>query len=132
MKPKTLFLCLILLVGVFSSSFAGYLSGVNARREEPPLTPFATENKNAPELFSISSNSAAEKSVETFKETYILRANENKVSLFIRYSNGDEQIHSEYDIPVNLLPKNDRERLYEGMEFDSVDEVMALIEDYLE
>lgn len=132
MKPKTLFLYLILFVGIFSGSLAGYVSGVNAIREKAPVSPISAENGNIPEIFSVDSSAATKNLVENFKETYILRENENKIALFIRYSNGDEQIHSEYDVPVNLLPKSDRERLYEGIEFDSIDDVIALVEDYLE
>ena len=118
-----------LFIGVFSFSLIGYISGVNADTEKENIV--TTSEKSAfPDAF-YSDNNSFSKLAEKFKESYILRENENKVSLFIRYSNGDEQIHSEYEIAVNLLPKSDREQLQEGIEFDSVNDVMKFIEDYM-
>ena len=118
-----------LFIGVFSFSLIGYISGVNADTEKEKIV--TTSEKSAFPDACYSDNNSLSKLAEKFKESYILRENENKVSLFIRYSNGDEQIHSEYEIAVNLLPKSDREQLQEGIEFDSVNDVMKFIEDYM-
>ena len=132
MKIKSFFIYTILFIGVFLFTMTGYISGVSKSKEREAAPIVAIEREEIPEVFSFSSDAAAKNLVENFKETYILRENENKLSLFIRYANGDEQIHSEYDIAVNLLPKSDREKLKEGIETELIDEAMRLIEDYLE
>ena len=132
MRLKSFFVYAGLFIGVFLFTMTGYISGVSRSKEKEAAPIVAVKKEEIPEVFSFSSDAAAKNLVENFKETYILRENSNKLSLFIRYANGDEQIHSEYDIAVNLLPKSDRERLEEGIEIDSIDEALGLIEDYLE
>ena len=131
MKIKSLLIYCGLFAGVFIFSMTGYICGVG-RNEEKALPPaVSAKEKEIPDVFLAGSDAAASRLTEKLKEKYILRENENKVSLFIRYSNGDEHIHSEYEIAVNLLPKSDRERLKEGIEFNSVDDVIKFIEDYM-
>lgn len=132
MKLKSFFIYAGLFTGVFLFTMTGYISGVSRSKEKEAAPIVAAKKEEIPEVFSLSSDAAAKNLIENFKETYILRENANKLSLFIRYANGDEQIHSEYDIAVNLLPKSDRERLKEGIEAESIDEALRLIEDYLE
>lgn len=132
MKPKSFLVYMGLFIGVFLFSMTGYISGVSKSKEKEAAPIVAVEKSEIPEVFSLSSDASAKNLVENFKETYILRENENKLSLFIRYANGDEQIHSEYDIAVNLLPKSDRDRLAQGIEADSIEEALSLIEDYVE
>ncbi len=130
MKFKTFLVYSGLFVGVFTSSMTGYISGTKgADRSEVQPAKVAAETPS--DKVSVDTEISAEKAAKISKEAYILRENENKISLFIQYSNGDEQIHSEYDIAVNLLPQSDRERLREGIEFDSVDDVIRFIEDYM-
>lgn len=132
MKLKSFFIYTGVFIGVFLFSMMGYIYGAQ-KSEKPEIPPAVAAKKNEiPDVFSLSSDVAAKSLAENFRETYILRENENKLALFIIYSNGDEQIHSEYDIAVNLLPKSDRERLATGIEVESIDEALRLIEDYLE
>ena len=109
----------------------GYVSGAEKSKSTTPAPIVAKEKPAIPEAFLTGSDYTTENLTKNFRETYILRENENKLSLFIRYSNGDEQIHSEYEVAVNLLPKSDRERLWEGIEFESVNDVIGFIEDYM-
>lgn len=120
-----------IFVFVFVFSMAGYVYGVSkiSKKDIQPITAEAKAKDS--DILRKNIGVDTEKLAELLKETYILRENENKVSLFIKYSNGDEHIHSEYEIAVNLLPKEDRERLKEGIEFETVDDVIKFIEDYM-
>ena len=124
---------LILCAAVFTSSMLGYIFGVQAEKEEPEVK---AKNAVFPQVQQAESISVpfeikeAETAVKDFEESYILKAQNGDVSLFIKYANGDEQLYSNYDIPVSLLPKSDREELEEGIEVDSLDEALSLVEDY--
>lgn len=131
MKIKTFLVYMGLFAGAFAFSMTGYISGTRDARESTVRPAKALEQKVLPAEDSVGAKADAPKIAEISKEKYILRSNENKVSLFIRYSNGDEQIHSEYEIPVNLLPKSDREKLEKGIEFDSIADIIRFIEDYM-
>ena len=131
MKIKSFLIYAGLFVGVFLFTMTGYISGVGKKAQQNADAVVASQNGNLAQKSAFDSNASAPKPAEKITQSYILRENENKISLFIRYSNGDEQIHSEYEVAVNLLPKSDRERLREGIEFDSVDEVIRFIEDYM-
>lgn len=131
MKIKTFLIYGGLFVGAFAFSMTGYITGARDVRENTP-PPVESAKKEIPsEEVSVKNEDVAPKLEKITKEKYILRSNENKVSLFIRYSNGDEQIHSEYEIPVNLLPKSDREKLEKGIEFDSIADIIKFVEDYM-
>lgn len=131
MKFKSFLVYFALFIGIFSFSMAGYLHG-ESRTSEKNAPDYVAQLKKSNTNSALSANNAtAENLVEKVKETYILRENSNKISLFIRYYNGDEQIHSEYDVAVNLLPKSDRERLGSGIEFDSMKEAIMFVEDYM-
>lgn len=129
MKIKTFLVYFGLFVGAFIFSMTGYISGARDSSEISP--PAEVAGKELPSEEAVKTKASAPEIEKVSKEKYIVRANENKVSLFIRYSNGDEQIHSEYEIPVNLLPKSDRERLEKGIEFDSIAEIIKFVEDYM-
>ena len=131
MKIKSFLIYAGLFVGVFLFTMTGYISGVGKKAQQNADAVVASQNGNLAQKSAFDSNASAPNPAGKITQSYILRENENKISLFIRYSNGDEQIHSEYEVAVNLLPKSDRERLREGIEFDSVDEVIRFIEDYM-
>ncbi len=131
MKIKTFLVYAGLFAGAFAFSMTGYISGTRDSREGAVPPAKAVKEVKVSESDSIGAKATSPKIEEISKEKYILRANENKISLFIRYSNGDEQIHSEYEIPVNLLPKSDREKLEKGIEFDSIADIIHFIEDYM-
>lgn len=122
---------LILCAAVFSASMLGYIFGVQAEKEEPQperaVFPQLQQTESISVPFEVKETETA---VKDFEESYILRAQSGKVSLFIRYANGDEQLYSNYDIPVSLLPKSDREELEKGIKLDSLDEALSLAEDY--
>lgn len=134
MKPKSIFATFLLFIGVFSFSMMGYLSGARASRQKnapPPV--MAVQKHEIPDVFTASNNTMPENIVKDFTRTsYVLRENEGRLALFIKYSNGDEQIHSDYDISVNLLPESDRKSLEKGIELDSLNDALQLVEDYVE
>ncbi len=131
MRFKTFLAFSGVFIGIFIFSMAGYIYGT--RGQADVVVPSArAEKEEASSVTNVpDTKTVSQKTVEVSKEAYILRENENKISLFIRYSNGDEQIHSEYDVPVNLLPKSDREKLQKGIEFDSIADIIKFIEDYM-
>lgn len=132
MKPKSLILFLILFIGVFSSSMIGYLSGVRANRKQSTSPPvMAVQKQEIPDIFSVNNDMNSENVLKNFTETYVVRENEGHIGLFIRYANGDEQIHSDYDVSVNLLPKSDREKLEKGIELSNISDALQLVEDYM-
>lgn len=134
MKPKSILATFLLFAGVFSFSMMGYLSGVRASRQKnapPPV--MGVQKQESPNVFTASNSTMPENIVKDFTRTsYVLRENEGRLALFIKYSNGDEQIHSDYDISVKLLPESDRKSLEKGIELDSLNDALQLVEDYVE
>jgi hypothetical protein len=55
---------------------------------------------------------------------------DNKVSLFVRYKDGREEVYHSYDVFVPGLPERDRELLREGIFVPSLSEALSLAEDY--
>jgi len=135
MKFRQFFLVSGLFLVVFFSSMAGYIFGTAKNPQQntgaiptPPLIKEAVPE--IPVIKSASEEHAA--AVSDFTESYVLREDNGKVSLFIRYANGDEELHTTYDSPVSLLPENDREALRKGIVFDSISDALQLAEDYAE
>ena len=131
MKFKTFLAFSGIFIGVFIFSMAGYIYGTRDQSDIVVPSVRAEKEESSSVTDVPDTKPVSRKTVKKSKEAYILRENENKISLVIRYSNGDEQIHSEYDVPVNLLPKSDREKLQKGIEFDSVTDIIKFIEDYM-
>ena len=137
MKKRWILLVFVLFIGVFSSSMTGYISGVREfRKSEKSRTHFSS-NKNQPEQITASAedvlpeNTESENIITDFEETYILKEHEGRLVLFIRYANGDEQYHTEYDVSVSTLPQADREKLKKGIEVSSYKEAIKIAEDYI-
>ena len=128
---KMIKLSLVLAVTVFISSLAGYICGVRANHD--------VEKKNSESKVSVKGTfqknevieDSGKKEEETVGETYILKSKGSGVSLYLKKTDGTEKLYKSYDIPVRFLPKSDREALKKGIEFNSIDDVLQLIEDYL-
>lgn len=132
MKLKSLLLVFLLAAGVFSTSMFGYIFGKGKNNTPPsPQRTASAETDKIKDIPSVSRPYKEENVVTDFEESYVLREKDGKIALFIRYANGDEILHSDYDVSVSLLPKNDREELKEGIELSSLNEAMQLVEDYV-
>ena len=136
MKTKSVLLFCFVLAAVFSSSLVGYLFGSAVVREEAPSTVEAPVKSNTVSVKKeVKAPVIAEEKVKESeppqKEVYILREDNGKIALFIRSIDGKERLHSSYDVPIAFLPKSDREKLKNGMEFNSLDEIVQFVEDYI-
>ena len=137
MKKRWILLFIVLFIGIFSSSMTGYISGVREFQKSEKTRPHFSSNKSQPEQITASAEDVLPENTETeniitdFEETYILKEHEGRLVLFIRYVNGDEQYHTEYDVSVATLPQADREKLKEGIEVSSYKEALGIAEDYI-
>ena len=128
---KMIKLSLVLAVTVFVSSFAGYIYGVRANNKimqkniDNKVLVKETVRKNEEVADPVKEDE------KTTGQTYILKSKGSGVSLYLIESDGSEKLYKSYDIPVRFLPKSDREALKKGIEFNSIDDVLQLIEDYL-
>ena len=132
MNLKSFLLVFLLAAAVFSTSMFGYIFGKGGNSPQP--MPQKTASAEADRIRDVPPGVQAsneENVVKDFEESYVLREKNGKISLFIRYANGDEIPHSNYDVSVSLLPKNDREELYKGIELSSLNEALQLVEDYV-
>ena len=132
MKLKSLLLIFLLAVAVFSTSMFGYIFGAGGNNAQ--TVPQKAASAQAEKVEGSSSTAeplGTENVVQDFEESYVLRETDGKIALFIRYANGDEILHSDYDVSVSLLPKNDREELKKGIELSSLSDAMQLVEDYV-
>ena len=133
MKLKSLLLIFLLAAAVFSTSMFGYIFGARGDDAHLPQQKAASaKNGEESNIPSVSQISSPEEIVKDFKESYILRESDGKIALFIQYANGDELLHSDYEVPVSLLPKSDREELKKGIELNSLSDAIRLVEDYVE
>lgn len=141
MKPRTILSAFLVLTAIFSCSMAGYIFGTTAAKEEistKQVSPAKKESSPSPSKTAVVSNDTEdipagqnEDSVKNSVQTYILREDKGKVALFIKNTDGTENLHSSYDVPIMFLPKNDREALQKGIEFNSLDEIVKFVEDYV-
>ncbi len=141
MKPRTVLSVFLVLTAVFSCSMAGYIFGTTAAKEEistKQVPPVKKESPPAPSKTAVVKSDTEdiptgqkEDSVKSSVQTYILREDNGKVALFIKTTDGTENLHSSYDVPIMFLPKNDREALQKGIEFNSLDEIVKFVEDYV-
>ena len=132
MKLKSLLLVFLLAAAVFSTSMFGYVFGKGRNTPQPmPQKTASAETDKIKDIPSVAQPSNEENVVKDFEESYVLREKNGKIALFIKYANGDEILHSDYDVSVSLLPKNDREELKSGIELSSLNEAMQLVEDYV-
>lgn len=132
MKLKSLLSVFLLAAAVFSTSMFGYIFGKGRNNTQPaPQGTASAQTDKIKDIPSVPQSSKEENVVKDFDESYVLREKDGKIALFIRYANGDEILHSDYDVSVSLLPKNDREELKSGIELGSLNEAMQLVEDYV-
>lgn len=141
MKPRTILSVFLVLTAVFSCSMAGYIFGTTAAKEEistKQIPSSKNESSPAPSKTAVVKSDTEdiptgqkEDSVKNSVQTYILREDNGKVALFIKNTDGTENLHSSYDVPIMFLPKNDREALQKGIEFNSLDEIVKFVEDYV-
>jgi len=136
MKVKSILLVCFVLAAVFSSSLVGYLFGSAVAREEAPsITETPVKSNTVSVKKEVKAPVATEEEKEKIevpqKEVYILREDNGKIALFIKSTDGKERLHSSYDVPIAFLPKSDREKLKKGMEFNSLDEIVQFVEDYI-
>ncbi len=141
MKPRTVLSAFLVLSAIFSCSMAGYIFGTTAAKEEistkqvspakkessPSASKTAVVNNDTDDISAQQTEDPAKNSVQS----YILREDKGKVALFIKNADGTEKLHSSYDVPIMFLPKNDREALQKGIEFNSLDEIVKFVEDYV-
>jgi len=139
MKYKSVLSVLAVFIAIFSCSMVGYILGANATREEKaPVQIAQATNKNVsakaetlPANTNTDQTADQSKTAEPSSARYILRESDGKVALFIRNSDGTERLQSSYDVPIMFLPKSDRESLKKGIEFNSLDEIIKFVEDYV-
>lgn len=131
MRKKYSVLMVLMISAVsFFSSLTGYVFGVRASREKKEPVQIVTkavvqEKKNVYE----EKKEEVKKQEDT--ETYRISIKNGNVAIYIRSSDGNEELYKEYDIPVSLLPQSDREMLKTGIEYKTLSEALQLIEDYL-
>ncbi|MBE7034220.1 MAG: hypothetical protein E7406_08355 [Ruminococcaceae bacterium] len=139
MKVRSVLLVCIILVSVFSCSMIGYFFGVTAARKDNIAQNLAQVKQNITpvktDLTAINPVSGGKEAEETpaksIKETFVLKEENGKIALYKKDSSGNEKLHSSYDVPIVFLPKDDREMLRKGIEFESLDEIVKFIEDYI-
>lgn len=140
MNYKSVLSVTAVFVALFACSMIGYILGATASPEEkPPVQIAQVSNKQLSEkagTHSADSNSdktdeKSETAASASSARYILRESDGKVGLFIRSVDGKERLHSSYDVPIMFLPQNDRDSLKEGIEFESLDEIIKFVEDYV-
>lgn len=132
MKISGAKLTFLLCAVTFISSMAGYISG--AREQQPEV--HRKEADSQQEIMqSVSGKSAefplsAETDLNNKTEAFVVKEHKGNIALFIKYTNGNEELQQEYSVPVTLLPRSDREELAAGIEFKSLSDALQLIEDY--
>ena len=139
MKVRSVLLVCVIAVSIFSFSLIGYLFGVSVtRRENISLNPNQVSQKATPvrtDASVIGTPSAQKESDKPSQaettEMFVLREENGKIALLKRSTDGKERLLSSYDVPIAFLPKSDREKLREGLEFKSMDEIIKFIEDYI-
>ena len=141
MKTRTVLSAFLVLTAIFSCSMAGYIFGTTAAKEEistKQLPPAKKESSPAPSKTAVVNNDTenipAEQKEATVKDSvqsYVLREDNGKVALFIKNTDGTENLHSSYDVPIMFLPKNAREALQKGIEINSLDEIVIFVEEYV-
>ena len=141
MKPRTVLSAFLVLTAIFSCSMAGYIFGTTAAKEEistKQVPPAKKESSPTPSKTAVVNNNTdnipavqKEDSAKNPVQTYVLREDNGKVALFIKNADGTEILHSSYDVPIMFLPKSDREALQKGIEFNSLDEIVKFVEDYV-
>lgn len=141
MKSRTVLSAFFVLTAIFSCSMAGYIFGTSAAKEEistKQVSPAKQEDSPSASKTAVVNNDTddipaqqKEDSVKNPVQTYVLREDNGKVALFIKSADGTEKLHSSYDVPIMFLPKNDREALQKGIEFNSLDEIVKFVEDYV-
>ncbi len=141
MKPRTVLSAFLVLTAIFSCSMAGYIFGTTAAKEEistKQVSPSKKESSPTPSKTAVVNNDTEsipagqkEDTVKSPVQSYVLREDKGKVALFIKSIDGTEKLHSSYDVPIMFLPKNDREALQKGIEFNSLDEIVKFVEDYV-
>lgn len=132
MKLKSLLFIFLLTVAVFSTSMFGYIFGaVGNKAQTPPQKTASAQAEKSEDAPSVVEPLENKNVVQDFEESYILRESNGKIALFVQYANGDEFLHSNYDVSVSLLPKNDREKLKTGIVLNSLNDAMQLVEDYV-
>lgn len=141
MKPRTVLSAFLVLTAIFSCSMAGYIFGTTAAKEEistkqvPPAKKKDTPSASKTAVVNNDTEDIAagqkEDSVKSSVQSYVLKEDNGKVALFIKNTDGTENLHSSYDVPIMFLPKNDREALQKGIEFNSLDEIVKFVEDYV-
>ena len=141
MKPRTVLSAFLILTAIFSCSMAGYIFGTTAAKEEistKQVTPAKKDPSSTPTKTAVVKSDTEdiptnqkEDPVKNSVQTYVLREDNGKVALFIKSTDGTEKLHSSYDVPIMFLPKNDRDALQKGIEFNSLDEIVKFVEDYV-
>lgn len=141
MKPRTVLSAFLVLSAIFSCSMAGYIFGTSAAKEEistKQVSPAKKEDSPTASKTAVVNNDIEDIPAESNKDpeknsvqNYVLREDGGKVALFIKNTDGTENLHSSYDVPIMFLPKNDREALQKGIEFNSLDEIVKFVEDYV-
>jgi len=141
MKPRTVLSAFLVLTAIFSCSMAGYIFGTTAAKEEistKQVTPAKKDPSPTPSKTAVVKSDTEdipakqkEDPVKNSVQTYVLREDNGKVALFIKSTDGTEKLHSSYDVPIMFLPKNDRDALQKGIEFNSLDEIVKFVEDYV-
>lgn len=132
-RHSGIFYIFLMCIIAFSSSMAGYVSGVRATgqkiRRQSTLSapsPFIQSRAVLPMEDTLPIIST-DKEITT---TYILREKDGKLALFSKLSDGEESLYQDYDILTKSLPKSDRELLSVGIEVASLSDALQLVEDY--
>ncbi len=129
-KSKSIIMVAIACLTVFVSTMTGYVLGTHAdneqKKHEIPKTEAAREA-------AVKSDDVREEKTEKTAITtkYILKEEDGRIMLLLRYSDGTEKVYKSYEVNLNFLPEADRELLKQGIEADSLSEILQMVEDYM-
>ena len=134
MKTRNLvMLTLLLCVVAFSSTLVGYISGAHASQKKKSPVPNSVTNQ--PQLQSVSKEAQNSAPIDFSLEKeekikFVLKENNGNLALFS--TNGsNEEMYQQYDICIDYLPRSDRELLKKGIEVDTLEEALQMLEDYI-
>ncbi len=124
MNFKKSFSYIILSIIFCSVGFGGgYLLGANS-------VPSQAENKSpAPPSLQSYNFEPAENDDEDFEEMYLLKSEDNILTLY-RITDELTSVIKSVEINTSYLPSEDRIKLNNGIYFDNVEEGFSLIEDF--
>lgn len=122
-KPLFYMICTF-SVGCFIIVWLFIYGGMNAADYKEPQTNPPIQEKPIPKIPSKDVTS-------TTLSHYLLIAENEKISVYAVYSNGDKKLYDTLDVNINTLRETDKNSFIQGMIIHDENELSHIIEDYV-